>query len=103
MDKPKQNCWEFQKCGREPGGEKNEDLGICLASIEKRTNGIHGGKNGGRACWAIVGTLCEGKVQGSLAKKIGDCLKCEFYKQVVREEKSHFDSKSIFFKLWDYK
>jgi hypothetical protein len=96
----KQNCWEFQKCGREPGGEKNEKLGICLASVESRTNGIHGGKNGGRACWAIAGTLCEGKVQGSIAKKIGDCLKCEFYKQVIREEGSHFNAKEIFFKLW---
>jgi len=27
----KYNCWEFKKCGREPGGEKADRLGICPA------------------------------------------------------------------------
>jgi len=25
------NCWEFMKCGREKGGAKATDLGICPA------------------------------------------------------------------------
>ncbi len=82
----KQNCWEFKKCGREPGGAKVNKLRICPAATEKRTDGIHGGKNGGRTCWAIAGTLCEGKVQGSFAKKLSSCLYCDFYKLVAQEE-----------------
>ena len=81
----KQNCWEFKNCGRQPGGAKVAELGVCIAATETRTNGINSGKNGGRACWAISGTLCGGKVQGTHAEKVGNCLKCEFY-QIVRKE-----------------
>jgi hypothetical protein len=81
-----QNCWEFKKCGREPGGAKANELGVCPASTENRTDRVNGGKNGGRACWAITGTLCGGKVQGTFASKVGNCLKCEFYQQVGAEE-----------------
>lgn len=82
----KQNCWEFKKCGREPGGAKADQLGVCPASTEKRTDGINGGTNGGRACWAITGTLCGGQTQGTFAAKVGNCLKCEFYQAVGAEE-----------------
>lgn len=82
----KQNCWEFKKCGREPGGAKTNELGVCPATTEKRTDGMNGGKNGGRACWAITGTLCGGKSQGTFATKVGNCLKCEFYQAVGAEE-----------------
>jgi hypothetical protein len=82
----KMNCWEFKKCGREPGGIKVAELGQCPAAIEIRINGINSGINGGRACWAISGTLCGGKVQGSFAQKLGNCLNCEFYKMVGKEE-----------------
>ena len=88
----KKNCWEFKKCGREPGGEKVTELGVCPAAIETRTNGVNSGKNGGRACWAISGTMCEGKVQGTYAAKIGNCLNCEFYQKVQREEKPRFET-----------
>ncbi|MDI6777957.1 MAG: hypothetical protein QMD77_02095 [Patescibacteria group bacterium] len=91
MPNQKQNCWEVRKCGREPGGEKVEELGICPAPLEKRTDGINGGKNGGRACFAIAGTFCEGKIQGTLAKKLGDCLECDFFRQVVKEEGDQFE------------
>lgn len=86
MAMAKQNCWEFRKCGREPGGFKVNELGTCPAATEKRTDGINGGKNGGRACWAITGTLCGGKTQGTFANKVGNCLKCEFYQTVGAEE-----------------
>jgi len=88
----KLNCWEFKKCGREPGGEKVAELGVCPAAIETRTNDVNSGKNGGRSCWAISGTMCEGKVQGSYAVKIGNCLNCEFYQKVQREEKPRFET-----------
>jgi hypothetical protein len=45
-----QNCWEFKKCGREPGSAKTAEFGICLAATETRTNGMNSGKNGGCAC-----------------------------------------------------
>ena len=85
----KSNCWEYKKCGREPGGEKVDELGVCIAATETKANGTHGGVNGGRACWAIAGTLCEGEVQGSYARKFQDCMLCDFYKKVMEEEGSN--------------
>lgn len=76
------NCWEFKRCGREPGGANVHELGICPAAIAKNCDGIHGGICGGRACWAISGTLCNGRLQGTSASKLKNCLKCDFYQQV---------------------
>ena len=45
----KQNCWEFKKCGRELGGNKALDLGLCLAVIEISLDGVHDGEFGGKA------------------------------------------------------
>jgi len=88
----KTNCWEFMDCEREPGGSKVKELGVCVAATETRLNGIHGGINGGRACWAIAGTLCDGKVQGTFAQKIDDCMDCDFYQLVYEENKEDFKS-----------
>ncbi|MDD5730653.1 MAG: hypothetical protein PHN57_05950 [Candidatus Omnitrophica bacterium] len=82
----KLNCWEVKKCGREPGGAKAAELGICPASIEVKCNGLNSGKNAGRCCWAVTGTLCGGKIQGAFAAKVGNCMNCEFFKLVVTEE-----------------
>lgn len=82
----KKNCWEVMKCGREPGGVNTYECAICPAAIEIRANGINGGKNGGRACWAIAGTFCCGKIQGTFTEKHAGCLECEFYKLVTSEE-----------------
>lgn len=82
----KMNCWEFKKCGREPGGAKAAEMGVCPASTNEQLDGIHGGTKGGRACWALVGTLCGGKVQGSFAMKCESCMQCEFYKLVINEQ-----------------
>ena len=82
----KLNCWEFKKCGREPGGAKSQEFGVCPASQETRTNKVNSGKSGGRCCWAVTGTLCGGKVQGSYATKLGNCLQCDFFKMVKEEE-----------------
>jgi len=84
------NCWEFKKCGREPGGDKADELGICLAATATSVDGVHGGKNGGRACWAVCGTLCGGEVQGTFADKIGNCKICDFYKLVWNENIEDF-------------
>lgn len=80
------NCWEFKKCGREPGGRYSHDLGVCPATTATRLDGLHGGTNGGRACWFVVGTLCNGEVQGTYARKYKSCIYCDFYKKVKEEE-----------------
>ncbi len=96
----KKNCWEFKKCGRESGGTKVNELGVCIAATEIRTDGMNSGKNGGRACWALAGTLCEGKIQGVFALKFNNCFDCDFYIHVWKEEgKNHQLSKDILEKL----
>lgn len=86
----KQNCWEVKRCGRQQGGDKANELGVCPATIAVFTNGVNEGKNAGRYCWAIVGTLCGGKVQGEFAEKRVSCMTCEFFLQVKREQAEHF-------------
>ncbi len=82
----KQNCWEAKNCGRQPGGAKTKELGVCPAATSTKFNGINSGKNGGRACWVLSGTLCGGQVQGSFALKYHNCTKCDFYLRVKNEE-----------------
>jgi hypothetical protein len=82
----KKNCWEAKKCGREVGGAKANELGVCHAATETRLNGVNEGKNAGRSCWGTDGTLCGGKKQGSFAAKMSTCLECDFYKEVQNEE-----------------
>jgi hypothetical protein len=82
----KLNCWEFKKCGREPGGNKVSELGECPTASVTQMDGVHGGVNGGRACWVIAGTMCKGKACGSYASKIQNCAECDFYKRVWDEE-----------------
>lgn len=88
----KRNCWEVKKCGREPGGALADELGICSAAIEERANGMNGGKNAGRACWAVTGTQCSENGCAGFAAKLWNCLKCDFYKSVLEEEKELFMS-----------
>ncbi len=82
------NCWQVKGCGREPGGPKASELGVCAAARETRLMGVHRGQNGGRACWAVAGTLCGGKVQGTFAAKLDSCSRCNFYAEVSQEEGS---------------
>ncbi len=72
-----ENCWEFKKCGREPGGEKEEQLGVCQAAIATFANGLNGGINGGRICWAITGKFSNNRVQ---------CVNCDFFNLLEKEE-----------------
>ncbi|HIJ56702.1 MAG TPA: protein kinase [Deltaproteobacteria bacterium] len=81
-----ENCWEFMKCGREPGGLKANQSGICPAADDLSFDGINSGVCGGRICWAVAGTFCNGKVQGTFAEKRKSCTACEFYRQVQTEE-----------------
>ncbi len=91
----KLNCWEHKKCGREPGGIKVHELGVCPASSEERLDGVHNGNNSGRACWVIAGSMCGGKVQGTFAQKYGNCVICDFFNQVKQEEGADFTLSSL--------
>jgi hypothetical protein len=62
------NCWEFKKCGREAGGIKSDELGVCPAYPDY-----------GQQCARVAETLCDGKEQGTFALKLGNCQKCDFY------------------------
>lgn len=86
----KVNCWEFEQCGLEPGGRNIASRSVCPAAIEQHADGIHHGKNAGRCCWAVTGTLCRGGVQGDYAEKIAGCQACEFYTFVRKEEHHEF-------------
>ncbi|MBA4367459.1 MAG: serine/threonine protein kinase [Desulfobacterium sp.] len=84
----RQNCWEYRKCGREPNGRKVAELGVCPASADRTYNGINAGKNGGRICWAVAGTFCDEKRQGSFIEKRASCMDCPFFKLVQADEGS---------------
>ena len=86
----RKNCWEVIQCGRQPGGNTAEELGVCPASLPSQHDGTNNGKHGGRLCWAIAGTFCGGKPQGSGVEKIMDCIHCKFLKQVHDEESNDF-------------
>jgi hypothetical protein len=68
------NCWEITKCERIEGGAKAKELGVCIAARE----GL------GHSCWAIAGTLCGGKVRGSIAQKEDNCMSCVVFKTYHR-------------------
>jgi len=87
MIEKKLNCWEYKKCGREQDGKNVAELGVCPAALDASFDGINCGENGGRVCWAIAGTFCEGEVQGTFADKRGSCVNCEFFKKVNSEDK----------------
>ncbi len=85
------NCWEVMRCGREPGGAMVEELGECPAAVAEVGDGVNGGRCCGRICWALTGTFCGGKVQGTYAEKHLTCLSCEFFAQVKREQGLGFE------------
>jgi hypothetical protein len=67
----KKNCWEFLGCGAER---------MCNAYKDESLDGVNGGRNGGRACWTVKGTLCD----DALGRTI--CRECRFYIHVREEE-----------------
>ena len=82
----KQNCWEFRQCGREPGGLEADQFGVCPAALDSATDGLLGGKNRGRVCWAVMGTLCAGLLPSTFVQKRRFCMTCEFFKRVKQEQ-----------------
>lgn len=83
--KRKLNCWEVMNCGMQEGCSCNEEK-ICPVSRDKRADGIHGGKCGGRSCWIVSKLSGEKKDADILFVKMEKCHNCKFYKMVVEEE-----------------
>lgn len=79
------NCWEFNQCGREPGGSKTNELGVCPSSIHYFYNDVNHGKNAGRFCWSVNGCYAT-KDKNNLTF----CLNCNFFKHVSMQEKDAF-------------
>jgi len=91
----KLNCWEYKKCGRQPQGIHEKDLGICPAAVATPLDDVHDGTNAGRSCWVVSGTFCKGQVQGTFAQKFKNCENCDFYQLVRREEGGSFTFSAI--------
>ena len=86
MVKENINCWEFMKCGCAPGGKNANSLGCCPAAVQEKYNEINNGVNGGRFCWLVEETLCNGIVQTSFLNKFEICLQCEFYLMIQNQQ-----------------
>ena len=80
------NCWEYKKCGREPGGLNTETLGVCPASIKSEYDSHNHGKNAGRCCWMVAGTMGSGDVSCVCASKLMSCYDCGFFHLVQQQE-----------------
>ncbi len=68
-DDKKTPCWEYLKCGIEKDPSRH-----CPSYPYF-----------GRICWAIAGTLCEGRIMGIYATKIHECRLCPFYRSCKGE------------------
>lgn len=73
------NCWEFMGCG--------DRSKTCPAFNEEHYNGINRGKNAGRVCWAVAGTMCRNHDK---LVNYGDCVECEFFNYVHEGEDKNF-------------
>lgn len=76
----KRNCWEFMGC----------DKLDCPARSSELYDGINNGKNAGRVCWAVVGTMCRDKTTKDLSAKYSDCMDCKFFDYVHHGEDRNF-------------
>jgi len=76
MNNGKTDCWEFNSCDK-----KTE----CPAFHESRTHNVHEGMNGGRSCWMILKSLCNGTEQSTIKDKYRNCSKCDFFHAVQQE------------------
>jgi methyl-accepting chemotaxis protein len=71
-------CWVYKDCGREKGGKREKEMGVCPAW-----------PNHGYSCASVTGTYCGGVIQETFAKKIANCAKCDYFKS------THYDRESI--------
>jgi len=86
----KLNCWQMLQCGRQPGGVKVTEWGVCPAAESGTHDGTHDGEFRGRVCWQVPGTFCDDNMQGDFAHKAVKCTHCDFFLAVEREEGGNF-------------
>ncbi len=82
----KMNCWTFKKCGRGPRGTRVKELGQCPAASFIPAEGLNGGTNGGRMCWAIAGIYSLTEEKRSCSDSGLRCYDCDFHRKVLLEE-----------------
>jgi hypothetical protein len=82
----KKNCWDHFGCGREVGGDRADELGVCQAAVIGSGSPGNGEDHDGRFCRVAGITRCAGALQRTFAGKITDCIMCEFYEIVQGEE-----------------
>lgn len=62
------NCWEYRLCGRERGGRRSHEFGVCPAWPRS-----------GQRCAEVIGTFCGGSIQDDLEIKLTNREECSFY------------------------
>lgn len=67
-----------------------KELGICPAAQSTEHHGMNRGNNAGRICWAVAGTMCGAKIQGTHAEKMSSCMMCQVFLGVRQEEGPNF-------------
>ncbi|MBF0135717.1 MAG: hypothetical protein H7833_14375 [Magnetococcus sp. DMHC-1] len=73
----KKNCWEYNACGKEDR---------CPAGISCEHDGVFGGKNGGRFCAFIDGTLSKDDLNIEFDDKFTNhCSRCCFFEEIKKD------------------
>ena len=85
-----ENCWEHKKCGREPGGANAQTKGTCPVMTFQALEGKNGGTGGGRCCWRVPEPKGCGPALPHWSDLDRNCLGCEFFTRVSREQGSSF-------------
>ncbi len=81
----KKNCWEFKNCGKN-NYDSSGNSRPCQVPKMAMYDGVNDGENGGRVCWIIADTACDGAVQATFRHKLETCSACDFYRTVLEEE-----------------
>lgn len=88
--KKRQNCWEFWEYDLRKSLTESPTCRKCPAVVDMRLDGVHGGRNAGRACWVVPGTLCGGELHGEYQEKKKTCMSCDFFRSVRSHEEPFF-------------
>ena len=78
------NCWETLSCGAET--TSLGDSQWCPVPFDRSMDGVNGGTNGGRACWAVVGARCRAGEPARRAVESEACAHYTVLRTVRREE-----------------
>lgn len=74
------------KCGKGPSENGNSKSSICPIATNTSAHALNGGINGGRICWIIAETCCNGEIKCSDLHRKDSCFQCEFRYKVTAVE-----------------